>query len=287
MWFQLVKLLLVAASARAADTHVIVVGLDGCSPDGIRTSRDANFQQLMQKGAWTLGARGVMPTVSSPNWASMIMGAGPEQHGITSNEWQPTRFEFPAIFVGPKGIFPTMFGLLREQRPAARIGIFHDWQGFGRLVEPGVADVIRNPKGPQQTMEEAISYWKEHRPHLLFVHLDHVDHAGHEFGHGSAEYYESVREAGRLLAQLQASIGSGRVYLIVTADHGGKGKKHGGNTLEELAIPWIITGPSVSAGREIRSAVNTYDTAATVAYLLKLKTPQAWIGRPVREAFRR
>ena len=35
----------------------------------------------------SIHARGVIPTVSSPNWASMIMGAGPEQHGITSNDW--------------------------------------------------------------------------------------------------------------------------------------------------------------------------------------------------------
>jgi len=46
----------------------------------------------MREGAWTLHARGVMPTVSSPNWASMIMGAGPEQHGVTSIDWQPYKF---------------------------------------------------------------------------------------------------------------------------------------------------------------------------------------------------
>lgn len=239
----------------------------------------------MRNGAWTLRARGVMPTVSSPNWASMIMGAGPEQHGVTSNDWQPGRFDFPPVFVGPKGIFPTMFGLLRQQRPNSAIGIFHDWEGFARLVEPGAADVIRHPKGARQTMAEAIAYWKERRPQLLFVHLDHVDHAGHEHGHGSAEYYESVREAGRLIAQLQQSAGRATAYLIVTADHGGKGKKHGGNTLEEIEIPWLITGPGVRRGHEIRAAVNTYDTAATVAHILKLKPPQPWIGRPVREAF--
>src|SRR6059036_3684283 len=39
----------------------------------------------LSRGAWTLEARGVMPTLSSPNWESAIGGASPEQHGITSN----------------------------------------------------------------------------------------------------------------------------------------------------------------------------------------------------------
>ena len=73
--------------------------------------------------------------------------------------------------------------------------------------------------------------------------------------------------------------------LLVTADHGGVGKKHGGDTMAELEIPWIVHGYGVAAGKEIGTPVNTYDTAATVAYLLGLKPPACWIGRPVTEAF--
>jgi hypothetical protein len=59
-----------------------------------------------------------MPTSSSPNWASMIMGAGPEQHGVTSNDWETNKFEIPALEVGPEGMFPTIFGVIRRQRPS-------------------------------------------------------------------------------------------------------------------------------------------------------------------------
>jgi len=30
--------------------------------------------------------------------------------------------------------------------------------------------------------------------------------------------------------------------------------------------------------------VNTYDTAATVAALFELRAPDAWIGKPIKEA---
>src|SRR5262245_22660919 len=61
--------------------HFIIIGVDGLSVDGVARNRSPRIHELMAQGAWTLRARGVMPTLSSPNWASMIMGAGPEQHG--------------------------------------------------------------------------------------------------------------------------------------------------------------------------------------------------------------
>src|SRR5688572_1805288 len=120
--------------------HVVIIGCDGLSPDGLRKGRVPNVSRLMRAGAWTFQARGVMPTSSSPNWASMIMGAGPEQHGVTSNDWQPDKFEIAPICQGAKGLFPTIFGQLRQQRPGFVQGCFHDWDGFGRLFEREAVD---------------------------------------------------------------------------------------------------------------------------------------------------
>lgn len=271
----------------AADPRLVVIGLDGCSPDGIRKAEAPNLERLRAEGSWTFRARGVMPTVSSPNWASMIMGAGPEQHGITSNEWQPEKFEFPAVTLGARQRFPTIFGLLRDQRPKSVIAVVHDWKDFARLVEPGVADVLENPKGPEATVERAIAVWRERKPQLLFVHIDHIDHVGHEKGHGTAEYYRAVGETDRWIGRIWDAVRADRPFVLVTADHGGAGKKHGGNTLGELEIPWILSGPGVRRNHELTSTVSTADTAVTAAYLLKLKTPQSWIGRPVLEAWGR
>src|SRR5262245_26719690 len=161
---------------------------------------------MMADGASTLHARGVMPTVSSPNWASMIMGAGPEQHGVLSNDWKPGSSPIAPTVVGPGGIFPTVFGLLRQQRPSSKIGCFHDWDGFGRLVERDVCDQHVHPKGPAATNDHAIRFLKEQRPPLLFIHLDHVDHAGHEHGHGTPQYDSAVKEADRLIGLVLAAL---------------------------------------------------------------------------------
>jgi predicted AlkP superfamily pyrophosphatase or phosphodiesterase len=285
--------LILAAAAHAAALpgveHVVVVGFDGLSPRGIQAARTPHFDAVRRVGAFTWHARGVMPTSSSPNWASMIMGAGPEQHGVTSNDWMPDQFDIAPVVTGPGGIFPTIFGVLRGQQPRAVIGVFHDWEGFGRLVEKGVPDAVEHHKGAENTMRRAIEFAVRRRPRLLFIHLDHVDHAGHKFGHGSPEYIAAVELADALTGQLLEALDQAgmrtHTILLLTADHGGVGRKHGGATMAEIEIPWIIAGPGVAAGRELRKPVNTYDTAPTLAHVLGLTPPDAWIGRPVLEAF--
>jgi predicted AlkP superfamily pyrophosphatase or phosphodiesterase len=54
-----------ASAQRPGVEHVVVIGVDGLSPDGIRKAETPHLHRLMKSGASTLHARGVMPTVSS------------------------------------------------------------------------------------------------------------------------------------------------------------------------------------------------------------------------------
>jgi predicted AlkP superfamily pyrophosphatase or phosphodiesterase len=282
-------LLATAVIAQPRPKHVIVIGVDGLGGAAFAEGKVPRMRKLMEQGAWTLQARGVMPTVSSPNWASMIMGAGPEQHGVISNEWEPDKFAIAPTCQGMAATFPTMFGLLRQQRPGSVIGVLHDWEGFGRLVEKAAPTQMRHVKGSPAATAAAIQYLKTSRPELLFLHLDDVDHAGHDHGWWGPEYKAAVEMVDGLIGQVVDAVeGAGigkQTVILVTADHGGSGKKHGGNTMGELEIPWIAAGQGI-ARRQIREPVNTYDTAATVAALLGLKPPPGcWVGRPVSSAF--
>ena len=75
--------------------HIIVIGIDGMSPDGIQKADTPTLDSMIQEGAATMHARSVLPSSSSPNWASMIMGADTEQHGITSNGWEKFDHQLP------------------------------------------------------------------------------------------------------------------------------------------------------------------------------------------------
>ncbi len=269
--------------------HIIVIGIDGMSPDGIQKANTPMMDFMIQNGAATQHARSVLPSSSSPNWASMIMGADTEQHGVTSNGWEKFDHQLPPVVQTENGTFPTIFTLFKDQQPDAHVGAIYDWDGFGRLFEKSDVDFDIDGDHEDKTTQAAVNYIKEYKPRFTFVHLDHADHAGHALGHGSPDYYKSVEKADSLIAEIvdatkQAGIFE-KTMFIVSADHGGLGFGHGGESLAEMEIPFILYGAGIKKGYAIEETVYQYDNAPTVAYAMGLKTPQAWIGRPVKGAF--
>ncbi len=274
---------------RSSAPHLIVIGIDGLSVDGIAKGKVPRLRELMTRSAWTMDARGVMPTLSSPNWTSMITGAGTEQHGITNNGHLRKMMEFEPVLRDSAGMFPTVFAALRNQRVSSRIAIFHDWPAFADLIEKNAPDVLQHEHGAARTVEAASKYWAESRPDLMFVHLDNVDQAGHDSGWSSPAYYQAVAQAdtyvGVILDMLDKLSASQSTFVLVTSDHGGKGRGHEKNILECIQIPWILTGPEVATGH-IAAPVYTFDTAATIAWIFGINLSEYAIGRPVVSAFR-
>ncbi|HRP32566.1 MAG TPA: alkaline phosphatase [Agriterribacter sp.] len=269
--------------------HVIVIGVDGMSPDGIRNAATPVMDRMISDGAIKWKVRTVLTTASSQNWASMIMGAGPEQHGIIDNDWERDNHTLPPIIAGKEGIFPTIFQLIREQKPGVEIGAVYHWRGFGRLFEKTAVNYDKNFSTEDSTSTDFIRYIKTKKPTFGFVHFDHVDHAGHHDGHGTPSYYAAVSKADSLIGEILEGIKEAGIekttLVIVTADHGGKGKGHGGPTPEEAEIAMILYGKDVKKGYTIQQQVYTYDLAATIAFAFHLVPPYAWIGRPIKPAF--
>lgn len=284
--------LVAAVHAHAAPDgveHLVIVGIDGMGTTGVTNGDIPVMRKMMSEGAWTMHARGVIPTVSMPNWAAIIMGAGPEQNGVTTNDWKPEKTRITPACTGLAKTFPTIFGVLREQKPDANMAIFHDWSEFNILVEPGVPNVIEHTKGPETTINRAIEYFKQNRPLFMFIHLDNVDHAGHTEGWETPPYMQALNLADTLIGKLRDAIeeaaGANKTIYLVTSDHGGTGKNHGMSLMNELEIPWMISGPGVVKGKELNTPINNFDTAATAAWILGVNPPECWIGRPVRAAF--
>jgi predicted AlkP superfamily pyrophosphatase or phosphodiesterase len=266
--------------------HVILIGVDGLGAYSFPKADIPNLQMMMENGSWSLKARAVLPSSSAVNWASMTMGAGPELHGYT--EWGSQSPELPSRKLDKYGMFPSIFSLLREQKPDSEIGVIYEWEGIGYLFPKEAIDERKHLKGDSATAATAIRYIKESKPNLLFVHFSEVDNIGHGIGHGTPEYYAQVHKVDALIGKIIASIKEAGILdesvIIVSSDHGGIEKGHGGKTMQEMEIPWIIMGKSISKNHEVEESIMTYDTAATIAYLLKLSVPQSWIGRPVMDA---
>ncbi len=270
--------------------HVIILGVDGMSPDGILHARVPNLDTLMAQGSSTFECKAQMPTVSSPNWASIIDGAPPSAHGIWSNKWQPRQIKDSVYCGGKKGqMFPTIFRVLREQKHRAKIVCFAAWWSFVRLVEPGVCNSKDRTFYTRFTGLRTANAIKIRKPDLLFVHFTEVDEMGHKYAHGTPEYYNTVSKVdtaiGHILKAIKKAGIENSTVVMVISDHGGVGHNHGGNSPAEINVPWIIKGPGIKKNYKLKSTPRNYDTTATIAKLMHLKAPSCWEGVSVDEIF--
>lgn len=271
--------------------HVLLIGIDGLGGYAFPKANTPNIDELAKNGAATFTAKCVMPSSSSQNWASMIMGAPPSDTRIPKNGFSMKKATNVSFCGRPKGrLFPSIYTILREQKPDAKIVVLHQWDEYARLVEDKDLTKRVYTKTEDSTALAGVDVISKGMPDLLFLHFDHVDHAGHTVGHNTDGYYKAVAKAdslvGLLVAALKKSGEFDDTVILLTADHGGKGKGHGGPSAEERNIPWIISGPGINKNVSLITEINTYDTAATIAYIFGLTPPECWKGKPVMGAFK-
>lgn len=279
-------------AARPKAKHVIYIGLDGWGAYTMPRADMPTVKALMDRGCYTLQKRTVLPSSSAVNWASMFMGAGPELHGYTT--WGAQKPELPSRVLDGHGIFPTIFGLLRQARPEAEIGVISDWIGIKYLVDTlALNHYAQGPdyeKQPEALCEMAEKYITEKRPTLFAVCFDNPDHVGHQIGHDTPELYDCLHRLDSYIARIVAAVERAgmmdETIFIVTSDHGGINKNHGGKTMREMETPFIIAGKNIRRGGRFEESMMQYDVAATMAYIFDLKQPQVWIGRPMTQVFK-
>ena len=273
--------------------HVVLIGLDGWGAYSLPKADMPNVKKLMEDGAYTLKKRSALPSSSAINWASMFMGAGPELHGYT--EWGSKTPELPSRVLNKNGIFPTIFQLLRDARPKAEIGCLYEWNGIKYLVDTlslnyhyHVADYNKTPK---ELGNMASAYIKEKHPTLVAICYDNPDHTGHTEGHDTPGYYEKLKELDTYVGQIVQAVKDAGILddtiFILTSDHGGIKKGHGGKTMQEMETAFIISGKNIKKGLRFDDvSMMQYDVASTIAHIFNLEQPQVWIGRPMKIVFK-
>lgn len=282
-------LLVCIQSSLAQLKHVLILGVDGLSSSGLRNAQTPVLDKLIRDGAITWKARTVLPTVSSPNWATIITGAGPEQHGVLDNDWEVDKQTLTPITQDATHRFPTLFSLIKQHHPDAKIASVYHWDGFGRLYDQSVVDFDRHFSTADSCVSAFNSYLTKEKPTFAFLQLDHVDGAGHQHGHGSEKYLASIAKTDSLIGKIIETMHTAgmdkNTLVILVSDHGGINKGHGGTSDEEITVPILLYGVGIRKGEIITHPTYLYDVAPTAATALKLSLPEACIGRPIMEAF--
>ncbi|MDR2917664.1 MAG: alkaline phosphatase [Tannerella sp.] len=272
--------------------HVILIGLDGWGSYSVEKADMPNVKKLMNDGTFTLKKRAVLPSSSAVNWASMFMGAGPELHGYT--DWGSKVPDLPSRVIGENNIFPTIFQLLKVTNPNAEIGCIYDWAGIKYLIDTiSVNYWEQSPdynQFPESLCDMAVKYITDKKPDFAAIIFDEPDHTGHQAGHDTPEYYTTLTRLDSYVGKIIEAVKNAGILdetiFIVTSDHGGINKGHGGKTMMEMETPFIISGKNIKSGQTIEESMMQYDIASTIACIFGLEQPQVWIGRPMLHIFK-
>ena len=249
----------------APPKRVVIISEDGLRPDVLSPELTPRHIQLIHEGARAKDAETIPESDTLPSHASMLSGVGAREHGLWWNSYQADRgyIHVPTIFSAAhaKGMSTAMF----VGKPKLR-----------HIAIPGTVDHYERPSYLcGGVAKRAGEYFVENKPDLMFVHFSDPDEYGHSHGWMSKEYLHAVHDSDRCLATLldaiEASGLADSTLVIVTADHGGHGKKHSdGHFAVDRDIPWIVRGPGVGHGVVLDETVETVDTAARTLAALGL-----------------
>jgi hypothetical protein len=264
-----------AGMALSADAprKLLFIGIDGCRPDALLAADTPNIDSVTAVGAVNYEAqiRDGQITVSGPGWSSMLTGVWADKHQVFDND-----------FAGPNlDQYPVFFQRLREIWPEVYIVSVVHWKPINAsIIEGADEELYGTDEEVGQLGAKALS-----NPGLdaLFVAFDDVDGAGHGCCYDPAnQNYLSVIEktdgyVGKVLDALRArpTYSQENWLIVITADHGGINKGHGGDTPEEKTIFLIVSGPDSLKGI-ITPAPMLVDAAVTALTFLGGKVRCDW-----------
>lgn len=255
----------------------VLMMTDGMRPDALPLVNTPAMASLQARGACTLTALSVTPSVTLPCHMSIFHSVPPQRHGIVTNTWQPMARPLP--------------GLVDVANLAGRrCHFFHNWEPLRDLNRPESLEFsyYRNncysADGDDVIAAAAARTIAEERPDFAFVYLGTIDVAGHRFGWMSDEYLRQIESVDGAVAAVLAVLQPEDTVLL-HSDHGGHDRTHGTEMAEDMTIPWMIAGPGIRQGHAIQGSVSLLDTAPTLARILDVPVHPEWEGRCVEEIF--
>ncbi|HEY2589704.1 MAG TPA: alkaline phosphatase family protein [Tepidisphaeraceae bacterium] len=269
----------------AVASRVAIISIDGLRPDVALRADMPHLRSLMARGSFTFWANTTDVAITLPSHTSMLTGVTPEKHGIHWNDDKPTnKPEHPLV--------PTLFDLAKKQ--GLTTACCAGKSKFRAFETPGALDWKFIKESDDATVADAAAaIVREHKPGVLFVHLPDNDRIGHSVGWGTPEQVANLAKTdealGVVLKALDDEHLTDSTLIIVSADHGGNGRTHGGLDPRSRHIPWIAAGPGVKANYDltlnIKLVVNTYDTFATACHVLGIPLPADCDGKSINDIF--
>jgi hypothetical protein len=263
--------------------RVLIIGIDGLRGDAVAPANAPTLDMLIANGAFSLntlaGDRG-QGTWSAPGWGTVVSSVWADKHNVYNNsQWGQGNFDE----------YPHFFSRIKSLNPAITTASIVHWEPINTyLALPQFTDVREAyPTDPQVVTRAVTLLSAANAPQVSFVHLDDVDHAGHNccFSLTDADYLNAIGTVDGQVNQILTAIQNRPTYaqedwlIAVVSDHGGINSGHGGQTPEEkrAIMGFYNTGsePFCNVGLLIGTATQA-DLAPHVMSFLDLPVQVGW-----------
>lgn len=221
------------AAQQVSKHYVVLVSLDGFRYDYAKIYEAKHLLALAAEGASAPdGMIPSYPSLTFPNHYTIVTGLYPEHHGIVANSFfDPARaasysMSKPDAVTDGSWYGGTPLWVLAEEQGMRSACFF--WPGSEAEIqgERPAYYLHYDGKVPNEARVKQVLDWlqlpPERRPHFITVYFSDVDHAGHEYGPGSAQVKAAVHSLDETVGQLAEGLRGLKlpIDLIVLADHG-------------------------------------------------------------------
>lgn len=204
------------------------------------------YDYLPPDSFWRLHSRPIQnaaPTITAPNWLTILSGLSPERHGVFDNETvsRPSfRFPHSTVFDDfPNSVMVSDWAMMRKISPKPRFYSGNIWK-FRRFPREG----------------------------LVVLNYQRLDTVAHRDGWGSPAYQRTLRNIDRQTRELYESLlKRGTPFVLMgVSDHGGFELDH--EEADQKAVrrvPWLVISnthraiPRIRHTRQVREAIFGYE----------------------------
>lgn len=238
----------------------IVIGYDGCRLDAL--TNVGHYSESMRElpgamdylvkeggkayisycGGVKYPEKNTQDTSTAPGWCSMLTGQWASVHGITGNDIIKSNDHL------------TLLTALVEDETINNSAFYVSWKGHFSRENATYLDEVKyteekaldvnfvcsdNDKGTKETVLADLN--KEECTDFIFTILEFCDHSGHQTGFytGKKLYKNAFNKADRSALEIISAVKNRESYekedwlILLTTDHGGKGREHGAESIQE------------------------------------------------------
>jgi arylsulfatase A-like enzyme/Tfp pilus assembly protein PilF len=288
---------------RAHGPNLILITVDTLRADhvgvyGATSGATPTLDALARRGARFDQVQTAVP-LTGPAHATILTGQYPPTHGVRGNVVFTLGATYPTLATRLKRRGYTTAAFVGAYPVAAAFGFNQGFDTFDEeFHESGPLDGGAERRANE--VADASLRWLEGRrdgPFFAWMHFydPHAPYdppapyrerfAGHPY---DGEIAFTDAQVGRVLESLHASGHDRDTVVMVLADHGeGLGEHHELTHAvltyqSTMRVPWIVAGPGIPAGVDVRARVATIDVVPTALALLGLDADRALLGRDLR-----